>query len=386
MNGLDFIFLGIIILGGLVGGKIGFFRALSSLLGFILAALLSRWTAPYVLESMSVFKLDEKIGTWIEETTEVNKWQAKFQLWAGSPEANAVFTQPRIDGAADFFGQHTNIAHAAAQIILFIAISITLFFIYKLLLTLGFKFLAKFSNKIPLHKKLDTLGGIVWGSLAATIIGTIALVIWIPLSMSLDVTNKSFLNTNESIAVKMLISAISIDDYLPLDMATHSIAPMMAESNPSAEQMNGTFNHESIYEEHNRMQNELLTLEQWFGSAPKTYEEKELSATVDCKSGDCPDWEIEQDIQILDCWFCNSEWVGIQDDFFYISSDGSYSADTLAGCTTKIEGPILSKMKISQMTDELLVVQGPKVLHKSQSGQCEIEYEATIEITTEWRF
>ncbi len=387
MNSLDIVCIGLIGLGGLIGGKLGLFRSLSSLVGFIVAGVLTRWTAPYVVTFISKSTIDEKISGWIEGKTGVNQWQAQYQVWMEDPQVKAALAQQGLGDVGRIFGQQSNMADMGAQLILFLVSSIGLFIIFKFLLNRILKMTESYSIKLPILAKFNTLGGAISGALVASFFVIIALAIWIPLSSSQDVSKHSFLNSEDSFAANTLIPALGIEDYLPFHAAKNWFAPMMARSNPSVESVNaGAITSDSGHDDYYAQQSKIITLANWFGSTPKTYEEKEISAKVDCKSGDCLDWDVDSEPQVIDCWFCESEWVGIRDNRFVISSDGSYSSDTLAGCTQKTHGPILNEMNIIQKTEELLVVQGNKIFNKSQSGKCDVEYESTVEIMTEWRF
>lgn len=237
MNDLDLMFIGFICVGGLIGGVLGLFRSLKSFFGFILAALLTWWTAPYFVTFLSKSSLDDRISNWIAGQISVNQWYDQYQFWVDDPQVKAAFAEQGFSGMDDILELQTNIANMGAQILLLITSSIVLFFVFQILFHRLLKYAERYLHRFSLHGKVNRIGGLVIGSLTAACLATFILAIWIPLSLFTEsVSNKSFVGTDNSFVAQKWIPAVGLDKYLSLDDATDWLAPIMAKASTSIEQ------------------------------------------------------------------------------------------------------------------------------------------------------
>lgn len=372
----------------MIGLAAGLTRTVAAIVPYVGAALVARFAGPAVAEAVgSATGLDERIAEWVSSSLGAAAWESQYQQWLSDPMVQQALAGQGFGAVGDLVALPGGLAGMGAHYVLLIGTSILLFVVAKIGLSLIFRGVLATVRNISVLRSVDRLGGAAVGLGVGLAIATLVAVVWTPASSALSKGVGVDAAADQSMVRRHWLPLLGLDETLFFKAAEDWLAPLFAQRMPSFD-IGSALPVGAHYPHDGGAPAPVTPLSDLFAAAPQTYVETELSAAVDCKAGQCPDWEIDAEPRELDCWFCDSPYVGVRGDQFVLDSDGSVGVDTLAGCTKRTEGPILRNLDVVEQTAERLVVRGVKQFEKSQLGSCSgnVEYQSTVRVTVEWVF
>ncbi len=231
MNSFDLIILVIILAGGLLGIYAGFFRAFSSLSGFYLSALLTKWTVPYVVVGITTYTpIDDIIRDWLSSKIQLQQLQTPYSLWMQEPEVKALLMQQNLDGIDRMVYESLSLIELIVTSMLLAVCSMILFISFKLLSQYVFALAEDSAKKIPLFRNFNKIGGAIMGIVTAGLLATILTVMWIPVSMASNLGKNTVLDTTDSWVANQGIPLLQLDDSLALKATSQWLIPLITKN------------------------------------------------------------------------------------------------------------------------------------------------------------
>ena len=130
----------------------------------------------------------------------------------------------------------------------------------------------------------------------------------------------------------------------------------------------------------------IMSINNYFNDEISIFYQEMVDTALTCRSGQCPTLEVDETVNVIQCFFCDSNSSGIQGDDLRLNIGIRGGADTFAGCTLKSdEHEIAGSFEIINITDNVIKAR-VITTGEREAINCDQDYDYNYSTTWIWTF